>query len=292
MKDSRSFHHTRENGAQEAGICVVHLVRKTNGIEPFRRFLESYLKFPAGIDHELVILYKGFKAKDLSSYRNLLEGVPHSSIMIADIGFDLRAYFTAVEKVCCRYLCFINSFSVVLDGDWLFKFYRHITRPGIGLVGATASWGSIRPGPITRKKNPALWLKVVRPFLWRMLRAYVGFYFDEFPNYHVRTNGFMIARDTMSRIRRGLLLTKMQTYRLESGKNSLTKQVERMGLRPLVVGRDGIGYEKEEWHTSHTFWCEGQKNLLIADNQTKTYELDDADGRQRLERFAWGEKTA
>src|SRR5665213_1673531 len=42
--------------------CVVHLVRAANGIEPFRAFLESYVRHPAGLQHELVLLFKGFSS--------------------------------------------------------------------------------------------------------------------------------------------------------------------------------------------------------------------------------------
>jgi len=98
-------------------ICVAHLVRK--GIEPFRRFLESYLKHPPGIDHDLLILYKGFAHQaDITSYEVLLGGLPHSFMIIADFGFDLRAYFIAAEKSDSKYLCFLNSFSAILGKDW------------------------------------------------------------------------------------------------------------------------------------------------------------------------------
>ena len=101
-------------------ICVVHLVRKKNGMEPFRLFLESYLKYPAGVDHDLLILYKGFYRKaDISPFEELLKDVPHSFLMVADFGFDLRPYFVAAEKHDSKYFCFLNSFSVVLDKDWL-----------------------------------------------------------------------------------------------------------------------------------------------------------------------------
>ena len=272
-----------------SNICVAHLVRKKNGVEPFRRFLESYLEYPSGVDHELLILYKGFAGQaDIAPYEEMLSGVRHSFLTIADFGFDLRAYFIAAEKSHSKYLCFLNSFSVLLDKDWLLKLYRHISESSVGLVGATGSWGSVCPGQISGKKNLPLWKRLLRPLAWRLIRAYLELYFDNFPNYHIRTNGFMIARDTMLKIHRGLLLTKMHVYRLESGKNSITKQVERMGLKPVVVGKDGRGYDKEEWHRSSTFWREGQRNLLISDNQTRKYDREDGDCQQCRERFAWG----
>ncbi len=82
-----------------ADICVVHLVRKKNGIEPFRRFLSSYLSHHAGVDHDLLIIYKGFcREAEAEPYEQLLKDVPHSNLWLADFGFDLRPYFVAAEK--------------------------------------------------------------------------------------------------------------------------------------------------------------------------------------------------
>lgn len=270
-------------------ICLAHLVRKKNGIEPFRRFIESYLEHPSGIEHDLWILYKGFSHQaDIASYEELLRTVPHSFLFLSDFGFDLRPYFIAAEKSDCKYLCFLNSFSLIQANDWLLKLYRHITKPGIGLVGATGSWGRLCPERPSSKIPLPFWKKLLSPLVWKAVSAYFGLYFDDFPNGHIRTNGFMIGRDTMLNIHRGPLLVKMHAYRLESGKNSITKQVERMGLIPVVVGKDGKGYYKKEWDISKTFWRDGQRNLLISDNQTRKYEMEDRDCQQMLEFFAWG----
>jgi len=258
-------------------------------MEPFRSFLESYLENPAGVDHELLILYKGFfREADIVSYEELLRGVSHSFLTITDIGFDLRSYFIAVEKCNSKYYCFLNSFSIILDKDWLLKLYQHISQPGVGLVGVTGSWGSIGHSPILRKEIDSFWYRLARNLYKYPRKVLVRPYFFKFPNYHIRTNGFMIRRDTMLKIRRGALLTKMQTYILESGKCGITKQVELMDLKPMVVGRDGKGYEKCEWDISNTFWRGAQENLLISDNQTRKYDKEGSDKKQRWEFFAWG----
>jgi len=265
-------------------ICVVHLVRKKNGMEPFCRFIESYLNNSAGVDHDLLILYKGFYRKvDIVPYEELLKDIPHTLLRLADFGFDLRPYFIAAKKHDSKYICFLNSFSVILSKDWLLKFYQHINQPGVGLVGATGSWGSIRPGQAAKRELP--WhRKLVR----KWLGPYFGRYFELFPNCHIRTNGFIIARDNMLKIRRGIILAKMHAWILESGKNSITKQVEQMGLRPVVVGKDGRGYDKCEWNVSNTFWQGAQDNLLVSDNQTRKFDLADLKWRRKWELFAWG----
>lgn len=267
-------------------ICVVHLVRKKNGIEPFRNFLDSYLNHPAGVEHELLILFKGFSGRpDIVPYGDLLKSTPHTFLLLSDFGFDLRPYFIATERSSCRYLCFLNSFSLIQDDNWLLKLYRQLTKPGVGLVGATGSWGSICPEQKTTMKTLPLWKKLLRPLVRNCFRLY----FAPFPNSHIRTNGFMVLRDTMLKIRYRLVLTKWHAYRLESGKNSITKQIERMGMKAIVVGKDGVGYGKNEWHASNTFWSQNQSNLLIADNQTRKYDMEDGVQRSWRERFAWGE---
>lgn len=264
-------------------ICLVHLVRKKNGLEPFRSFIESYKKNPAGIDHNLLILYKGFYRKaDIAPYEKLLKEMPHSFLSVADVGFDIRPYFLAVQKNDSKYFCFLNSFSVIQDKDWLLKFYRHMSRPGVGIVGATGSWQGLH-SPVNKKR--ALWKKILRP----VVLLYLNRYFASFPNCHVRTNAFMIKRTTMLKVRSGTILNKLQAYAFESGKNSITKQVERMGFKPVIVGKDGKGYDRLEWNLSNTFWRGTQDNLLVSDNQTRKYDTATPEWRRKFEMFAWGE---
>jgi len=266
-------------------ICVVHLVRKKNGTDPFRIFLESYIKHQSGIEHSLLIIYKGFNGKsDVADYENLLKGIPHTFLFVSDIGFDLQPYFIAARKSESKYLCYLNSFSVILDDNWLLKLYTHIKEPGVGIAGATGSWGRIGPSPLTQRKYVPIWKKFLRPFA----QIYFSHYFHNFPNAHIRTNGFMVARDTMVKIQFSFLFFKLQAYQLESGKNGITRQIQGMGLSAIVVGKDGIGYEVNDWQLSNTFWTRTQSNLLIADNQTRKFDTADSETRYFLESFSWG----
>jgi hypothetical protein len=208
---------------------------------------------------------------------------------ITDRGFDLRSYFVAAEACRNKYCCFLNSFSVILDKDWLLKLYKHISQPGVGLVGVTGSWGSMNHGLIIKTRAKSYISKLKRGLFKYPKKILISIYFLPFPNHHIRTNGFMIRCSTMQKICRGILLTKIQTYMLESGRHGITRQVEEMGLKPLVVGRGGRGYEKDEWDISNTFWHGEQENLLISDNQTRKYDSGNLVWRQKQERFAWGE---
>jgi hypothetical protein len=113
--------------------------------------------------------------------------------------------------------------------------------------------------------------------------------FPAFPDPHLRTNAFVIDRRLLLRLNVGRLREKTDTYAIESGRRSLTRQVQRTGGRVVVVGRDGRSYAPEQWAQSRTFWQSSQENLLIADNQTYTYQHGDMELRRMLSAHAWGE---
>jgi hypothetical protein len=116
--------------------------------------------------------------------------------------------------------------------------------------------------------------------------------FARFPNEHLRTNAFMASRETLLALEHPAIDTKMRAYRLESGRSSITRQVQRLGLRALVVDRDGVAYSERDWPASVTLWQGAQQGLLVADNQTRLYGSGDADRRRLLATFAWGPQAA
>jgi hypothetical protein len=125
--------------------------------------------------------------------------------------------------------------------------------------------------------------------------------YDRFPAYHVRTNAFMISHTTLAELdlhsvprgaraqtARQRIRQKHDVHLLEHGRHSITRQLQRKGLRTLVVDRDGAAYDHEHWHRSRTFWQGDQEGLLVADNQTRRYAEGDAARRRLLSAFAWG----
>ena len=274
-------------------ICVVHLVRAKNGIETIRNFLESYLKFDGGIDHDLLIVFKGFRGESSTrQYRQLLKDISFKSIYTSDFGFDIRSYFLAVKKTNHKFFCFLNSFSAIRDHEWLLKLKLHLTRKGIGLVGATGSYESAYSNFLIEEKSIGYSKTPLAKRLFHIFaKMKYKYYFDPFPNYHIRTNGFMISQDVMRKIRHGIILSKMDAHRFESGKCSLTKQVLQMNLDVRVIGKNGEDYRMEDWCRSETFRQGDQNNLLIADNQTNAFLHADADLKRKLSGYAWGKGT-
>ena len=279
--------HLQDEGAP-ARIGVVYLSRAADGIVLLRRFLASYRTHPAGVDHDLIILFKGYEdAQMLAEGMEMMRGIDYEAVEIPDTGFDLDAYFSAAHSVDHEYLCFLNSFSRILADDWLAKLANFMVRSDVGLVGATGSFES--PAAATALS----WHETISHPVSRLRelarKLFLSFIFPGFPNPHMRTNAFMIARRDLLSLHHTRRRTKRDAYRFESGREGMTRQILDRGLEVLIVDRDGAAFEPSEWRRSNVFRCQNQDNLLIADNKTDTYDQADAAERQRLERLAWGD---
>jgi hypothetical protein len=292
-------------------LALVHLVREANGEAPLLQFLESYRRHPAGIEHELVLLLKGFSDRAaIDRYAELAGGARW--VAVSDAGYDIGAYFAAARALAHANLCFVNSFSVVQADDWLARLAKPVIDGQAGLVGATGSWASQLSyqrfylglgGPYKawlgdRRRFMALLARLNPPgeggrtarhyavTALDMVRRCADF--ERFPAHHLRTNAFCIPRAVMLATSPGRQRAKFDAYRLESGRKSLTNQVEALGLRAVVTGRDGQLYDPPDWARSRTFWQRDQENLLVADNQTRVYANGDHETRAGLAAFAWG----
>ncbi len=274
-------------------FCVVHLIREKNGIEPFKLFLNSYFKNKSGIEHDILFVFKkNALNSDLKIYKNLVKEIPHKFLVIEDKGFDIDTYFLVAKKTDYKYYVFLNSFSIIHSQNWLLKMYTYISKYNIGLVGASGSMQSICPN-INLKEflYQKKFFKIKNFFKYvflLFLYPFLFYFYGKFPNPHIRTNAFMISRNDFLKIDFGRFLFKFQTWYFESGRNSLTKQVEKNGKKVVIVGDDFKSYEKKQWEKSNTFWNNDQGNLLISDNQSRKYKYANKELRILFKNSAWG----
>lgn len=298
-----------------ASTAVVHLVRRANGIEPFEAFMASHASHEAGHEHELVLLFKGFESPAaLAPYRRLGERSAARELHVADDGMDLTAYLVAARQLAHARLCFVNSYSTILAPGWLRLLSDALDEPRAGVVGATGSWGSHRSYALSllrlpngyrgalgdrRVTGPAFRSVGTAPQLGRLRRLakaardlpreIVGY--PGFPAPHVRTNAFLIERELLLAFRTGRLASKSAAYRFEAGHRGLTAELAGRGLTSLVVGRDGEPLPPERWPEADIFWQRTQRDLLVADNQTRAYSAGTPAQRLALARYAWGHRA-
>lgn len=231
----------------------------------FERFVSSYARYSAGTDHRLYIMFKDFRnAAHLRATEQTFSSLDYVPLTIGGASCDIAAYKIAAHAMAEERICFLNTKSQILCGDWLAKLSRQLDRPGVGLVGNTGSFES-------HTSNG----------------AYAGF--PLFPNVHIRTNGFLMQRRLFCEIAQPFVLaSKMEGLLFESGWNSLTRQVVGRGLDVRVVGRDGEAYEPVRWPRSGTYRSSTNANTLIADDDYRRLPLLEESKRRRIVFEAWG----
>jgi hypothetical protein len=270
-------------------IGLVHLVWAPLGLDALAGFLDSYRRHPPGVDHELVIVFNGFGAPhEIAAHQALLGNVRRRELVLGSPVQDLLAYAQVARELEHDRLFFANSYSRCLIDDWLAPLDMHARRAEVGLVGATGTFESQLQGA-ARGGEPGqslLWLR--RRLAVRKIRKH----FPPFPNPHVRSNAFMLERELLLELGLERAVDKPSAHGLESGWDSITRQVLAMGMSVLLVGRDGNAYGPKEWPASRTFRSGEQENLLIADNRTEEYRIASAAQRSALSELAWGRSSA
>lgn len=264
-------------------IAVVYLARGIGGGRlAAESFFESYRANPAGCDHRLVVVTKGWSAQP--GVDEVIRGASAISaqvLALPDDGYDWGAYFRVAKYLREEWLCLLNTHSRLCVPDWLYLLMAAACKKNVGATGATGSWGTLAPR--VRAVSPGLLF-----YPWRLLTT-IG-RFPSYPNPHLRSNAFLVRRDLFLAFasQRPIPIFKQDAHMLESGRRGFTRYLHENDFMPVVVGRDGTSYSQEDWIVSNTFRMPGQENLLIMDNQTENYAKATVRMKQIMEESAWG----
>jgi hypothetical protein len=251
-------------------VTLVHLVWAPAGAECLREFLESIARYEAGAEYELVLVYNGFDSvEEHAPFDAVAASVPHKKIALDHTVLDLMAYREVVQNHPSDFYFFANTYTRALMDGWLELLLKHQRQPAVGMVSTTGSWESMSSNS---------------PLITRPLRL---MQFKPFPNPHLRTAAFIVRADVLARIDWPEIQTKLDAWKFENGRHGLSGQVLDLGLKLIVAGADGVGYEWKDWPRSHTFRSGEQENLVFADNRTEGWRDADPAERSGLAHLAW-----
>lgn len=308
-------------------IGLIFLARAAEPEEKILAFISSYLKHDAGINHTLIVLYKGGP-----KHSKLFANIPHQAVNLPDNGLDITAYLTIAKDCSHRLLCFLNSNTQIRTDGWLKKLIDALSIKNVGMVGATGSYESLvtsfellhKVGWLATEKRIPLdenftkhygwmlsrltpsWrtssfksydLNMPYPLRWKLKwlkkrrpgsHLYHLKQHSRFPNPHIRSNVFAIDRELLLDVTNKDVVTKEDAYAFESGKNSLSHQLAQRSLRLLIVNSEGRSFDTPDWVKSRTYRINKQELLLASDNQSDRYELSGSYERGILTMMTWG----
>lgn len=258
-----------------------------SGPQALERFLAAYRAHRAGLDHELLLVWRDFGGEVPRAYLDLLDGVAHRARRPTGVQQDLGVYRRMAEverRDADTPFVFLNSQAEPLVDDWLRLLCDPLAEPTVGVVGATGSWESHASAALSHWRRSGSRSKLrATPALVSALTQ-----FPRFPNPHVRTNAFAMRRGEFLSLRFTEPRTKRMAHRLESGWLGLSRQLRRRGMRVLVVDRAGETFRPHEWPRSATFRADEQARLVVGDNRTREYRDATPERRRELETLAWG----
>ncbi len=266
-------------------IATFYLARRAEGFSKFELFAASYRRHAAGIEHDFIVIAKGFDNSELTELSRIFAGISHRMICVDDeIGFDLHAYLLATGMIENPIVCFLNTHTRLRADNWLLKLYNGFQAGGVGLAGAFGSYQSIARWRMQKWRSLRWVMSATRRL--RLAQPQTNG-FPHFPNPHIRTNVFMLHRDAFLAMPTPEK-TKAACFLFESGADGLTAILRKQGFKPVTVGADGCIYEELDWPSSQGFRLKDQSNLLAEDNTTDQFRDGERGQRRFLSKRAWG----
>ncbi len=243
---------------------VCYLFTIFDKIEYIKNFRDYYLKFNAGIDHDLIICFKLLDSNQINNIINELSDIkfynfvdPHNKN-----DFDFGSYKRIAEIHYDKQILFMNSHSYPICDNWLLKLINHSSHNS--LIGTSASNESILFS-IKLKKYYKIFSYLLKKFLFNKK-------FNSFPNPHIRTSSFLVNGQVFfDYIKDIKIQNKVNTWEIESGKKSLTNFFKSKNYNIYVVNSDGKKFTEKNYIYSETYCYSKQSKSIISDKHTRKY---------------------
>ena len=217
-------------------ICYVYPLDGQQGFAPkAHEFVQSYLRFPPGAEHDTVVVCNGASASDSS--KHLFDPLPSVSFLDHDnSGWDIGGFQAAARRSSADLMVFFGAHTYFRRAGWLARMQSVADELGDTLYGATGNQGDLR--------------------------------FNVHP--HVRTTAFWCSPALFNRYphRIGQPGTGGQRYESEHGRTCLTNWVKSLGRQPWIVGFDSILPVEQCDSMPEGFHKGNQSNVLVGDRMT------------------------
>ena len=277
-------------------LTVIFLLRNDrNALSNLENFLTSINKYDAGVNHEMVYIFKNFNNRELDRIQKDYEITEDQSIELSDSYYDIGSYYLATKHVKKGLVFFLNSYSRPQADNWLKFFVEAYSNNSSYLVGATGSYESLGFNmPYLKDFNPISVMKWGIKYFYRLLISIKNYSkFISYPNPHIRSNSFLTTSNIFLEYieKVGIPITKKDCHQIESGLSSFTNFVKQRNLNPGIVDSLGKFYCLDSMHLSSVYRRSDQKHLIVKDNRTDNFENADKEEKISLCWDSWRQKN-
>lgn len=262
-------------------IVVCYLFTKFDSKKRIINFIKNYNKYKSGINHKLVICFKLIEKKNIELLSKHLKKINYIEFIDENLDndFDLGSYKRVSKKFHTKILLFLNSHSYPISNFWLRKIYSNFKKNTI--LGTSASYQSVLSSMKLKK--------IYKLFGYLLKKRKYKKKFFQFPNPHLRTNGFMLRGiDFYNFIKNKKIHVKLDAWEIESGKNSMTNYFKKRGFDIFIINSEGEKFSMKNWPYSETFNYKFQLKSLISDNHTRKYDKLSKTEKKIAQFKTWG----
>ena len=245
------------------------------------KFITNYKKYKSGYKHDLIICFKLIPNEKINYLTKKLSTIEHKLFIDPEKknDWDFGSYRRVAKKYKNKIIFFMNSHSYPVTNNWLRKMMKHFKTKTI--ISSSGSYESI-----TNQ------VKLKRPynlfsFFKKKVKAKKSFF--KFPNPHLNTSSFLIKSDDFLKfLGNRSFNNKYETWKIESGFNSLTNYFKRKKYKLLVINSDGKKFDENNWMFSETFYYKNQSKTLISDKHSRKYLKLDNFNKKKSQLAVWG----
>ena len=262
-------------------ILVCYLITKFDNENILLTFLQNYTNFNSGYPHELLICFKQLNNEKINSFRKLLNNIEYTEYIDnhSNNDFDLGSYSRVATGNPSRHIFFLNSYSYPVCENWLNKIIINYEEKSI--LATSASYESLLSS-IKLKKFYKLISYTIKLLNYKRI-------FNPFPNPHIRTTGFFMKGSEYSQFMRNKFInSKIDAWKIESGKKSLTNYFKKLNFNIYVINSDGKKFSEKEWKKSQTYNYLDQSKSIISDRHTRKYHSLNKAEKLKFQTNAWG----
>ena len=262
-------------------ILVCYLITKFDDENTLLTFLKNYKNFKSGYPHELLICFKLLNSEKMENFRKILVNVEHTEFIDKkdENDYDLGSYKRVASYYQSRHIFFLNSYSYPICENWSNMIIMNYEKNS--LLATSASYESLLSS-IKLKKFYKLISFLIKKFKYTQ-------YFDPFPNPHIRTTGFLIkGSEYLEFMNNKTISSKIDVWRIESGKNSLTNHFKKLNFNIYVINSDGERFSEDKWKESQTYNYLEHNKSIISDKHIRKYHSMNKSEKLKFQSNSWG----
>jgi hypothetical protein len=263
-------------------IIVVYLISTYDDKQNLKKFINNYLEFSAGSDHELIICFKNFMSNDIIFKTPELNQIKYTKYIDNNDfnDYDWGSYQRISKYYINKIIFFMNCHSRPLVKNWLKLFEINYSKNS--LLGSGGSFESMVNSAIKGNHTESKFKSIIYT-----ISNFLDF--PLFPNPHIRSNCFMIsAKDFLElKLNNANKFNKKGTWINESGRNGMTNQLKKKKFNIYVINSDGKKFEERDWHLSETYALKNQSKLIISDKFSSIYSKLSIKEKKNFQNCIW-----